>query len=95
LALFYAHAYQIQGASFKGMWALVLHAATDHILEMDIPSNLPPKLRERVEKFRERALAHRYEADDETAQELFKECLEILKEIDGEVFGLEVVVKYP
>jgi hypothetical protein len=95
LALFYAHAYQIQGARFKGRWALVLHAATDHILEMDIPSNLSPKLRERVERFRERALAHRFEADDETAQELFKECLEILKLVDEEVFGLKVVVKYP
>jgi hypothetical protein len=95
LALFYAHAYQAQGASFKGRWALVLYAATDHLLQMDIPSNLPEKLRRRVEEFRERALARRFEADDETAQELFKECLEILKRIDEEVFGLKVVVKYP
>jgi hypothetical protein len=95
LALFYAHAYQLREASFAGRWALVLHAATDHLLEMDIPGNLSPKLRERVERFREEALAHRYEADDETVLRLFGECLEILKEIDREVFGLKVVVKHP
>ena len=95
LALFYAHAYQLREARFKGRWALALHAATDHLLEMEIPSSLPPKLRERVERFREEALAHRYEADDETALRLFEECLEILKRIDEEVFGLKVVVKHP
>jgi hypothetical protein len=95
LALFYAHAYQLREAGFEGKWALVLHAATDHLLEMEIPSSLPPKLRERVERFREEALAHRYEADDETALRLFEECLEILKLVDEEVFGLKVVVKYP
>jgi hypothetical protein len=95
LALFYAHAYQLRETQFEGKWSLVLHAATDHLLQMDIPESLPEELRRRVEEFRRWALAHRYEADDETALRLFEECLEILKEVDEKVFGLKVVVKYP
>jgi uncharacterized protein YaaR (DUF327 family) len=93
LALFYAHLYQQYSERFKGEWVLIICGATDHLIDMEVPNNIPQELKERVEKFKEKALSHRYDANEEIAMELFNECLEILKEIDEKMFGLSVIVK--
>jgi hypothetical protein len=61
---------------------------------MDMPESLSPELKARIKEFRQKVLSKRVaELGQDEVEKLFEECLNILKALDKEVFGLNVVVR--
>jgi hypothetical protein len=100
LALFYAHRFYNLSA-FETIHKvfgpdLRLYGGSDHLLNIQIPSNIDPDLRRKVEDLVSKVKSLRYaELTKDEVEEIFDECLEILKELDRRLFGLEVIVNYP
>jgi hypothetical protein len=91
LALFYAHRERIQLSLGRDVR---IYAASDHLIEMDMPESLSPELKAKIKKFRQKVLSKRVaELGQDEVEKLFEECLNILKALDKEVFGLNVVVR--
>jgi len=91
LALFYAHRQEPFLQFFRDDR---LYGASDHLLEMDVPETLSSELKARIEGFRREVLSKRVaELGQAEVEKLFEECLNILKALDKEVFGLNVVVR--
>lgn len=78
---------------------LKIYVASDHLLNIDYPENLSPELKKKVKSFVSKALEYRCARktpSEEDLEKLFDECIEILKDLDREFFGLDnVVVNYP
>ena len=92
LALFYAHRFLRYSFTRRD---LRIYAGSDHLINMQMPENLDPDLKNRVDGFIDKVMSSRYEElPEEKAEELFSECLEILKELDKKLFNLDVVVNY-
>jgi hypothetical protein len=92
LTLFYAHRYELR----VGGPDLRLYGGSDHLLDIQIPSNIDPDLRQKVEDLVSKVKSLRYaDLTKDEVEEIFDECLEILKELDRRLFGLEVTVNYP
>jgi hypothetical protein len=95
LALFYAHRFNTKLCHPKDNYDFRIYAGSDHLYQIELPKNLPSDLRERIEKFVNTVQSLRYDATPKQAEELFEECLNILKELDERLFGLKVTVVYP
>jgi hypothetical protein len=100
LTLFYAHRfynlsvfrtiYKVSGRDLR-LWS-----GSDHLLDIQIPDNIDPDLRRRIEDFVNKVVSLRFaELNEGEVDKVFDECLEILKEVDRRLFGLEVTVNYP
>jgi len=100
LALFYAHRFYNLSA-FETIHKvfgrdLRLWGGSDHLLNIQIPDNIDPDLRRRIEDFVRKVVSLRFaELNKDEVDKVFDECLELLKEIDRRLFGLEVIVNYP
>jgi hypothetical protein len=95
LALFYAHRFRDSIPELD--WDRRVYAGSDHLLDIEIPENLKPELRDEIKKFVDDVLSRR---NDDTckglvAERLFDRCLNILVSLDRELFGLDVIVVYP
>ncbi|MEM2174915.1 MAG: hypothetical protein QXI58_04755 [Candidatus Micrarchaeia archaeon] len=95
LALFYGHLHQFQHPEFEND-DLRICSASDHLFDIEYPENIDNEIKERVEKFRKKALEMRYKRISmKEGDELFLECLEIIKLIDKKCFKIkDVVVNY-
>ena len=74
-----------------------LYGAVDHLFNMEIPEDLNPKIKERVEKLVTKAFEQRmkYEKNWEIADKIFKEAEDIIAMIDKEYFTKKkVIMKY-
>lgn len=95
LALFYGHLHQFQETRFRDE-DLRIYPATDHLYYIEYPENLDNEIKERIEKFRKKALEMRYKTISmKEGDDLFLECLKIIKLIDKKCFKIkDVVVNY-
>ncbi|MCW1297041.1 MAG: hypothetical protein OH319_05155 [Candidatus Parvarchaeota archaeon] len=95
LVLFYGHLHQFQREEFKDN-DFRIYTASDHLFNIEYPKNLDNEIKERIEKFRKKALEMRYKTISmKEGDDLFLECLEIAKMIDKKCFKLkDVVVNY-
>jgi len=76
---------------------LRLYGATDHLYDLEIPSMLSEKLRNRIIKWKRKCFKYRLETLKEAkiADSLFKEGEQILKQIDEEIFKTKrVIMRY-
>jgi hypothetical protein len=95
LTLFYGHRMDRELISSDEKNDLRIYGASDHLIDIEYPKNLDPKLKKRIIKFVGNVLDIRLKkVSFRKAEKLFNECLEILKEIDKKYFGLKVKVKY-
>lgn len=97
LVLFYGHYNQWKQESSYFSMDMRLYGASDHLFDIEIPKNLDKKLKKRVENFRHNVLSRRLEnISKEEAEKYFRECREILKEIDRKYFKIKrVVITHP
>lgn len=91
LAKFMAHAHMFD--SVKTEHDIKIYGASDHLIDIVIPSSLSDKLKDRIGSFQNNVFGvrHSLARPKESATELFAECDLILQEIDKEVFNLEHV----
>lgn len=79
LALYYAH--RMEKTETKA------EDGAQHLLDFRIPISVPRLLREKILKFRRRAI-------DEPCEERFDECLDLLLEIDRVIYKIDAYSKY-
>lgn len=79
----------------KSHRSLTLYGATDHLYNLQIPSKLPKKIKERIKKARDLAFKYRLEnPTKEIVNKVFTEFKEILKDIDEYLWKKEVYIGY-
>jgi len=63
---------------------LRLYGATDHLLDMEIPRNLPSNLRKTIQELRTDCLAHRMDTfkDSKFTDDLFRKAEDIMASIE-------------
>lgn len=73
---------------------LRLYGATDHLYDIEIPTTLSEKLKNKIIGWRDRCFHYRLEhfKDTKITDKLFTEAEDILKRIDEEVFKTKKVV---
>jgi hypothetical protein len=95
LALFYHHRGQFKEAEDVIQRDMSIYAGSDHLFDLEYPTNIPEELKNKIEDFRRRVLEVRMaDISKQHAYRLYEECKELLIEIDEKVFGLKVVVNY-
>lgn len=88
LFLFYAHKNQASPPDMN--MDIRIYGASDHLLDMDIPGELPDKLKERVEEFREQVLENRLslKLKRKRGESFFNACRMIILDL-GEKYNME------
>jgi RNA polymerase subunit RPABC4/transcription elongation factor Spt4 len=93
LILFYAHKDMFNFTGYTG--DLRLYGATDHLFDMEIPENLTPEHKERIENLKESALDLRMEIIKRTdGDKIFAECKTIVKMIADELPEIDKACLY-
>lgn len=95
LGLFYGHSMN-PSIRDKQSAHLVLYGATDHLADIEYPENISQELKEKISNFVDLAFSYRLSWDTpiNDIYSIFEACREILKQIDEEVFGLEVEITH-
>ena len=94
-ALFYGHKHQNLEASQVIDHDMRIYGASDHLFDLELPKDLPNKIKKQYEAFVQKVFAVRLkDITIEYADEIFDECLAIIKAIDEHYFVKKVVVNY-
>ena len=96
LALFYGHREQFREASKIVGYDMRIYGASDHLINIEYPLEIPENLKERIKAFVSWVFSLRLERPTvDEGNRIFDTCKDILKEIDEKIFGLKVEVNYP
>lgn len=94
LALCYAH--RMASCQTPSGKDYRLSGAADHLVEMDLPEDLPDELKKSILRLRKKIIEKRLELmNPEDVDKMFDELVEIFKRLDKHLFGLDVTVTYP
>lgn len=95
IALFLEHRDNHFGMK-RNMSDLRMYAAADHLCDIEIPKRLSLKLKNRIEKWKQKCWSVRLCSSDENAlkvnDKLFEEAENIMKAIDEEIFKTKKVI---
>ena len=93
LGLFHGHS---MDGMLKTSPELVLYGASDHLYDIEYPSNISDELKEKIGSFVDYVFTFRMRHDTtrEEVFEVFEACRKLLVKIDEELFGLTVELHY-
>ena len=95
LALFYGHRSQWEDLSKKLGNDMRIYPASDHLIDIEYPTNISKELREEIEAFVSDTVKLRFSQFNlKVGNSIFDRCKKILRQIDEEIFGLKVTIKH-
>lgn len=95
LSLFYGHRFQFEEASKIVGHDMRIYGATDHLYNIEFPKRLPRRIKKLYGKFHGHCFTVRLEnIKIEEGNQIFSECLEVIKAIDRHYFVKNVKVHY-